>query len=33
MSPDKLLEMLNILITKNELENMINEITGGIGDV
>lgn len=33
MSPDKLLEMLNVLITKNELENMINEITGGIGDV
>lgn len=33
MSPDKLLEMLNILITKNELENMINKITGGIGDV
>lgn len=33
MSPGKLLEMLNILITKNELENMINEITGGIGDV
>ncbi len=33
MSPDKLLEMLNVLITKNELENMINEITGVIGDV
>ncbi|PWM47700.1 MAG: DUF4093 domain-containing protein [Clostridiales bacterium] len=33
MSADKLLEMLNILTTKEELEKMIEEITGGVLNV